>query len=90
VAGRVVTFVFVMLVPASPMRASQNVPVLTGDGRAAVIAPGTPPIPIGIYAMIFSSYPTSAPPGAHGHSQFGPMTTTDWTDLAGNGYISGE
>ena len=72
-------------------------PVLSPDGRTAVIAAGTAPIPVGLYAMIFASYQTDAPPGArdascgrlasHGRSQFPPMTPADWTALAGNSYI---
>ena len=73
-------------------------PLLSLDGRAALIAAGTSPIPVGLYAMIFVSYP-DAPVGrardascgrlaSHGRSQFPPMTPADWAALAGNGYIT--
>ena len=73
-------------------------PQLSPDGRGAVIAHGTSPVPVGLYAMVFADYPATSPPGAHGAScgrlsrggwsQYPPMTAEDWSALVGNGYIS--
>ena len=105
-AVRAVVATAVAAAAASPTRQPRaassdtplKVPVLSEDGRAAVIAPGTAPVPIGLYVMIFASYPTDTPAGAddascgrlssHGRSQSGLMTSTDWAALAGNDYIT--
>jgi hypothetical protein len=51
---------------------------VTEDGRAAVLAEGVAPVPIGVYAMIFASYPP--------FGQFKPMAAADWESLVHNGY----
>ena len=51
---------------------------ITEDGRGAVLVEGVTPVPIGLYAMIFASYP---PVG-----QFRPMEPADWESLVHNGY----
>ena len=87
--GRLAMTVTMAAVASSSPPLSLPPPALSRDGRAAVIAPGTSPIPVGLYGMIFASYPAGPPPpGGHGHGQFPPMTPTDWADLAGNGYIA--
>lgn len=49
-------------------------PELSADGRRALLANGTAPISIGLYAMIFVEYPKT-------HSQFPPMTPADFRGL---------
>lgn len=51
---------------------------VTEDGRGALLAEGVSPVPIGLYAMIFASYP---PVG-----QFKPMEPADWESLVHNEY----
>lgn len=54
---------------------------VTSDGRAAILAEGLAPVPIGVYAMIFASYPAD-------RGQFKPMASADWETLVHNGYIA--
>lgn len=60
---------------------------VSADGRFADIAQGVSPIPIGLYAMVFASYPPP-PPGIKKKSQFPPMTSSDWDSLVKNEYIA--
>ena len=64
--------------PPGPM----PLPIISPDGRGAVIAHGTTPIPVGLYAMIFASYPSTGttPPGAQDAS-CGQFRSTGATPL---------
>jgi hypothetical protein len=57
---------------------------VSADGRFATVAPGTSAVPIGLYAMIYATYP---PAGTHG-SQFLPMTASDWESVARRGEVA--
>lgn len=61
-----------------------NLPPVTvsQDGRFATIAAGTSPVPIGLYAMVYATYPD-----AHGE-QFFQMTQEDYNQIVSNGYIA--
>ena len=54
--------------------------MVTTDGRGALLAEGIAAVPIGVYAMIFASYPAKG--------QFKPMLATDWDALVRNGYVA--